>query len=160
MTSGKPARSYRWVSRNFGHQNAFNAGLHHATGDAIVLMDGDLEDPPEILPELGSTWEEGFDTVYTVNQKPMTTSYTGGEDLRHRRPIGKRYPLYACARIKVMHNGVESRDLALIRRRHKANAVSRLFSVINTQNSVDYFVLVQCTYLALLIWFLVGRSLG
>jgi polyisoprenyl-phosphate glycosyltransferase len=89
MISGRPARCYRWVSWNFGHQKAFNAGLDHATGDAIVLMDGDLEDPPEIKPELVSTWEERFDTVYTVNQKPMTTSYAGGEDLRHSCPIGK-----------------------------------------------------------------------
>ena len=60
-------------------------------------------------------------------QKALTTSYAGGEDLRHSYPIGKRYPLYACARIRVVISEVESRDLALIRRRHKADTVSRLF---------------------------------
>ena len=54
------------LSRNWGHQNAFNAGLDEAQGDAVIFMDGDLEDPPEVIPELLSGWQEGFDTVYTV----------------------------------------------------------------------------------------------
>lgn len=54
------------LSRNWGHQNAFNAGLDTATGNAIIFMDGDLEDPPEVIPELLAGWEEGFDSVYTV----------------------------------------------------------------------------------------------
>ena len=52
------------LSRNWGHQNAFNAGLDVARGDAIVFMDGDLEDPPEIIPELIEHWSAGFHTVY------------------------------------------------------------------------------------------------
>jgi hypothetical protein len=102
-------------------------GIDYATGDAIVLMDGDLEDPLIIIPEIISTSEEGFDTVNTVNQKPMTTSYVGDEDLRHSCHIGKYYPLFACSRIKVARNEVEPRDLILIRRRHEADTVSRLF---------------------------------
>jgi dolichol-phosphate mannosyltransferase len=53
------------LSRNWGHQAAFNAGLDVAQGDAVVFMDGDLEDPPELIPELLVAWEEGYHTVYT-----------------------------------------------------------------------------------------------
>ena len=53
-------------SRNFGHQMAFAAGLDHATGDAVVIMDADGQDPPELLPELVSRWREGYDVVYAV----------------------------------------------------------------------------------------------
>ena len=60
-------------------------------------------------------------------QKAITTSYAVGEDLRHSYPIGKHYPLYACARIRVVHSEVESQDLRLIRSRHKADTVARLF---------------------------------
>jgi len=53
------------LSRNFGHQAALGAALDYATGDAIVLMDGDLQDEPEIIPELVSRYEAGADVVYT-----------------------------------------------------------------------------------------------
>lgn len=53
-------------SRNFGHQMAFTAGLDHADGDAVVIMDADLQDPPELLPELIARWREGYDVVYAV----------------------------------------------------------------------------------------------
>lgn len=46
------------LSRNFGHQAAITAGLRHATGDAVVIMDGDLQDPPELIPELIKRWQE------------------------------------------------------------------------------------------------------
>ena len=54
------------LSRNWGHQNAFNAGLDIATGQAIIFMDGDLEDPPELFPEFLKKWEEGNEVVYAV----------------------------------------------------------------------------------------------
>jgi dolichol-phosphate mannosyltransferase len=53
-------------SRNFGHQMAFAAGLDHAAGDAVVIMDADLQDPPELLPELVARWREGYEIVYAV----------------------------------------------------------------------------------------------
>lgn len=54
-------------SRNFGHQIAATAGLEHARGDAVVLLDADLQDPPELLPEMVRLWrEEGYDVVYAV----------------------------------------------------------------------------------------------
>ena len=52
------------LSRNFGHQAALSAALDHVTGDAVVLMDGDLQDPPEAIPLLLRTHLEGYDVVY------------------------------------------------------------------------------------------------
>jgi polyisoprenyl-phosphate glycosyltransferase len=51
-------------SRNFGSQSAFTSGMQIATGDAVVLLDGDLQDPPELIPEFVSRWREGYDVVY------------------------------------------------------------------------------------------------
>jgi dolichol-phosphate mannosyltransferase len=53
-------------SRNFGHQIALSAGLEAARGDAVVSIDGDLQDPPEVIPELVARWREGYDVVYGV----------------------------------------------------------------------------------------------
>jgi glycosyltransferase involved in cell wall biosynthesis len=52
------------LSRNFGHQIAVTAGLEHATGDAVVLIDADLQDPPEVIPQLVARWHEGYDVAY------------------------------------------------------------------------------------------------
>jgi glycosyltransferase involved in cell wall biosynthesis len=52
------------LSRNFGKETAITAGLDHATGDAVVVIDADLQDPPELIPELVANWREGFDMVY------------------------------------------------------------------------------------------------
>src|SRR5438874_12551127 len=54
------------LSRNFGHQVALTAGMDAARGDAIVTMDGDLQDPPEVIPTLVARWREGYDVVYAV----------------------------------------------------------------------------------------------
>lgn len=54
------------LSRNFGHQAALTAALDHVDGDAVVLMDGDLQDAPEAIPELVRKFEEGYDVVYAV----------------------------------------------------------------------------------------------
>lgn len=56
--------SYVNLSRNFGKEIAMIAGLDYAIGDAVVFMDADLQDPPELLPELIKYWEEGYDDVY------------------------------------------------------------------------------------------------
>src|SRR4030095_15424073 len=53
-------------SRNFGHQIAITAGIDHARGDCVVVIDADLQDPPEVLPALIKRWREGFDCVYGV----------------------------------------------------------------------------------------------
>jgi len=57
------------LSRNFGHQMAITAGLEHATGDAVVLIDGDLQDPPELIPAMVAKWEEGYKVVYAQREK-------------------------------------------------------------------------------------------
>jgi dolichol-phosphate mannosyltransferase len=57
------------LSRNFGHQSALTAGLDHARGEAVVVLDGDLQDPPEVIPELVERWREGHDVVYAVRTK-------------------------------------------------------------------------------------------
>jgi dolichol-phosphate mannosyltransferase len=54
------------LSRNFGHQAAITAGLEHARGDAVVMLDGDLQDPPEVILEMLRHWERGSDVVYAV----------------------------------------------------------------------------------------------
>jgi len=57
------------LSRNFGHQVALSAGLERARGDAIVSLDADLQDPPELIPELVERWREGADVVYAVRAR-------------------------------------------------------------------------------------------
>ncbi len=57
------------LSRNFGHQVALTAGLDHARGDAMVIMDGDLQDPPEVITALAAKWREGFQVVYAVRDE-------------------------------------------------------------------------------------------
>jgi len=54
------------LARNFGHQLAITAGIELARGDAVIVMDGDLQHPPEVLPELAARWREGYDVVYGV----------------------------------------------------------------------------------------------
>ncbi len=51
-------------ARNFGHQIAITAGMDHAEGDAVVIMDADLQDPPEVVHEMLERWREGYDVVY------------------------------------------------------------------------------------------------
>src|ERR1700758_1939514 len=53
-------------SRNFGHQMAITAGLEHAAGDAVAIIDADLQDPPEVLADFVSKWMDGFQVVYGV----------------------------------------------------------------------------------------------
>jgi dolichol-phosphate mannosyltransferase len=57
------------LSRNFGHQAAISAGIDHARGQAVVVMDGDLQDPPEVIGQLVQTWQAGHDVVYAVRTK-------------------------------------------------------------------------------------------
>lgn len=54
------------LSRNFGHQIAITAGMDHAEADAVVIIDADLQDPPEVIPDLLAKWREGYEVVYAV----------------------------------------------------------------------------------------------
>ena len=57
------------LSRNFGHQAALTAALEHASGDVVVMIDGDLQDPPEVIPEMLDRWRDGADVVYAVRSR-------------------------------------------------------------------------------------------
>ena len=56
-------------SRNFGHQPAITAGLQYSEGDVVIVMDCDLQDPPELVPELLKKWKEGYDVVHCIRKK-------------------------------------------------------------------------------------------
>ncbi len=60
---------YLSLSRNFGHQAAITAGLEHATGDAVVTLDSDLQHPPSLIPTLLAKWREGHDVVMTLREE-------------------------------------------------------------------------------------------
>src|SRR5579871_2486503 len=66
------ARDPRWrclsFARNFGHQTAVSAGLYFATGDAVVIIDADLQDPPEEIARLLARWREGFEVVFATRK--------------------------------------------------------------------------------------------
>ncbi len=62
-------------SRNFGSQAAFSSGMKVATGDAVVLLDGDLQDPPELIPDFVARWREGYDVVYGIRVKREATLF-------------------------------------------------------------------------------------
>jgi polyisoprenyl-phosphate glycosyltransferase len=66
LQAGDPRVRVVYLSRNFGHQFAVTAGLAHARGDAVVILDADLQDPPEVIPEMIQRWEQGYEVVYGV----------------------------------------------------------------------------------------------
>jgi dolichol-phosphate mannosyltransferase len=62
------------LSRNFGHQMATTAGIEHSVGDAVVLIDADLQDPPEVIKEMVDKWRQGYDVVYGVRTERIGES--------------------------------------------------------------------------------------
>ena len=82
LLEGLHARDPRFkairLARNFGHQLALTAGLDHADGEAVVIMDADLQDPPEVVLEMAERWKEGYEVVYGVRVD------------RRADPLGKR----------------------------------------------------------------------
>ncbi|HEX3315399.1 MAG TPA: glycosyltransferase family 2 protein [Gemmataceae bacterium] len=85
------------LSRNFGHQAAISAGIDHARGQAVVVMDGDLQDPPEVVGEILDTWRSGFDVVYAIRTK-------------RKEPFWKRAGYFAFYRL--LH-GISDLDIPL-----------------------------------------------
>ena len=69
--AGEKNDSVRGISfsRNFGHQLAVTAGMDEATGDALIIIDADLQDPPELIPDMVKMWEQGADIVYGQRKK-------------------------------------------------------------------------------------------
>jgi dolichol-phosphate mannosyltransferase len=68
LAAQDPRLKVIYLSRNFGHQAALTAGLDHAAGSAVVMMDADLQDPPELIEQLLSCWREGFDVVSAARE--------------------------------------------------------------------------------------------
>ena len=69
LASTDPRVRVVYLSRNFGHQTALTAGLDHARGDAVVMLDADLQDPPELITRMLDHWRAGCDVVYAVREK-------------------------------------------------------------------------------------------
>lgn len=63
------------LSRNFGHQIAITAGMDYADGDAVVIIDADLQDPPDVIPKLVAKWREGTEVVYAVRESRQGESW-------------------------------------------------------------------------------------
>jgi len=69
LAAAEPRYKVLSLSRNFGHQMAITAGLDRANGDAVVVMDADLQDPPEVVSQMIARWREGFDVVFGVRSR-------------------------------------------------------------------------------------------
>jgi polyisoprenyl-phosphate glycosyltransferase len=97
------------LSRNFGHQIALTAGLDAARGDAVVLIDADLQDPPEVIPQLVARWQEGYDVVYAVRAR------RDGESRARLLAIGAFYRLFR--RMAATDIPADTGDFRLLSRR-------------------------------------------
>ena len=105
------------LSRNFGHQVAITAGLDAARGDVVVTMDGDLQDPPEVIPSLVAKWREGYDVVYAVRTERE------GETLFKRGTAAAFY--WLLARLSPTDIPAQAGDFRLLSRR-AARALSQM----------------------------------
>jgi dolichol-phosphate mannosyltransferase len=61
-------------SRNFGHQSAIKAGIDYAKGECVIMLDGDLQHPPSLIPKMLAKWREGFEVVYTIRKETKNIS--------------------------------------------------------------------------------------
>jgi dolichol-phosphate mannosyltransferase len=113
-----PNWRYLRLSRNFGYQNSITAGMMAASGDAIMIIDADLQDPPELIPEFVRKWRDGYDIVYGVREKRT------GEPLLRVLPtmLAMRFITWMSDEVKLpLHSG----DFRLITRRVR-DAFARL----------------------------------
>jgi glycosyltransferase involved in cell wall biosynthesis len=98
-----------YLSRNFGHQTALTAGLDHARGDAVVMLDADLQDPPELITTMLDHWRAGCDVVYAVRE------HRDGESRFKLSTAKWFYSLFdKLAQVELQHN---SGDYRLLDRR-------------------------------------------
>jgi dolichol-phosphate mannosyltransferase len=111
-------------SRNFGHQVAVTAGIEHARGRGVVVIDTDLQDPPEVIPELIERWQQGVDVVHAVRQD------------RHGEPRWRRATAFAfyrlARRLTSLDIQLDSGDFRLMDR--------RVVDVLNHMPERDRFV--------------------
>lgn len=129
------------LARNFGHQVALTCGLDYANGDAVITMDGDMQHPPELLPELIAKWQEGFQVVQTVRIN------TEGVSWFKSFTSGMFYKLMnAVSNIKVTEGGSDFRLLdkqvvASFRRfRERARFIRGMISAIGYRQTYIEFV--------------------
>jgi dolichol-phosphate mannosyltransferase len=96
------------LSRNFGHQAAISAGLDHVTGDAAVVMDGDLQDVPEVIPQFVEKFQQGYDVVYA-------------QRVRRKEPLALRICYFVfyrmMAKLSDIRLPLDSGDFGLMSRR-------------------------------------------
>jgi glycosyltransferase involved in cell wall biosynthesis len=109
LRSADPRVAVVNLSRNFGKEIATTAGLDHARGEAVVILDADLQDPPELIPELVAVWRQGFDTVYAQRRRRE------GETLLKRSTAKMFYRLIG--RISRVEIPPDTGDFRLISRR-------------------------------------------
>src|SRR3954468_11726556 len=109
LAAGDPRVRVLPLSRGFGHQAALTAGLEHARGDAVAMLDGDLQDPPELIPQMLEHWRSGSDVVCAVR-----TARTG--ETRAKRTTARWfYRLFA--RISDIELELDAGDFRLLDRR-------------------------------------------
>ena len=109
LAGGDPRVRVVHLSRNFGHQTALTAGLDHAAGDAVVMLDADLQDPPELIPTMLDHWRAGCDVVYAVRE------HRAGESRFKLSTARWFYRLFdKLAQVELQHN---SGDFRLLDRR-------------------------------------------
>lgn len=75
LAATDPHVKYVSFARNFGHQTAVTAGIDFAMGDAVILIDTDLQDPPEVIPRLAEQWKAGYQVVYAIRAKRAGESW-------------------------------------------------------------------------------------
>lgn len=105
------------LSRNFGHQVAVTAGIDYAQGDALIVIDADLQDPPELIPHMIDLWEQGYEVVYAKRQKRL------GETWIKKKTAKCFYRILN--RLSSVHIPVDTGDFRLIDRK-VANQLRRL----------------------------------
>jgi dolichol-phosphate mannosyltransferase len=108
LADGDPRVKVVSFTRNFGHQPAVSAGLQYAGGDAVAVIDADLQDPPEVILRLVAKWREGYDVVNAVREKRK-------EGLVKRAAYALFYKLYR--RLAAIDVPLDSGDFALMDRR-------------------------------------------
>ena len=110
-------------SRNFGSQSAFTSGMARASGDACILLDGDLQDPPELIEEFCRKWREGFDVVYGVRTR---------REMKWRRELFYKAFYRLLRRVAYIPVPTDAGDFSLIDR--------RVMDVLNALPERDRFI--------------------
>jgi glycosyltransferase involved in cell wall biosynthesis len=130
LRAGSPHVAVLNLSRNFGKEIAMTAGLDHARGEAVIVIDADLQDPPEVIPELVAGWREGFDIVYA--QRRVREGETAAK--RATAELFYRLMQHVGGRVKIPRNTGDFRLMsrrsvdALLRLREQHRFMKGLFA--------------------------------